>query len=74
MLYASARVRYKDSSPLANVTVLGVGSSVNSVTLNGANIYSGWTYNETSKVLAVTGLSNSTSAGAWGYDWVLKWT
>ncbi|KAH7336713.1 glycosyl hydrolases family 31-domain-containing protein [Rhexocercosporidium sp. MPI-PUGE-AT-0058] len=72
-LYASARGTYKDTNPLANVTVLGVGSSVSNVTFNGASLSSGWTYNETSQVLDIKGLSNSTSGGAWTNDWVLKW-
>jgi len=73
-LYATGRGLYEDNNPLANVTVLGVQSDVSNVTLNGACISTGWTYNSTSKVLAVQGLENSTSAGAWSQDWVLKWS
>ncbi|CZR69972.1 probable alpha-glucosidase precursor [Phialocephala subalpina] len=72
-LYASARGLYNDTKPLANITILGVPSNVTSVTLNGATLSSGWTYNSTSKVLDIKGLTNSTSAGAWVSDWVLKW-
>ncbi|KAH9214809.1 glycoside hydrolase family 31 protein [Leptodontidium sp. 2 PMI_412] len=72
-LYASARGTYNDTNPLANVTILGVSSSVSNVTLNGASLSSGWTYNETSQVLDIKGLTNSTSGGAWTNDWVLKW-
>jgi alpha-glucosidase len=64
---------YNDTNPLANVTILGVGSKVNNVSLNGASISSGWTYDSSSQVLAITGLSNVTSGGAWSSDWVLNW-
>lgn len=63
-----------DTNPLANVTIWGVQSSVSNVTLNGASISSGWTYNDTSKVLDIQGLINATCAGAWSSDWVLKWS
>ena len=72
-LYASARGTFNDTNSLANVTILGVSPSVNNVTLNGASLSSGWTYNSTSQVLDIQGLRNSTSAGAWSKDWVLKW-
>ncbi|KAH6664232.1 glycosyl hydrolases family 31-domain-containing protein [Halenospora varia] len=72
-LYASARGTYNDTNPLANVTIMGVPSSVSNVTLNGASLSSGWTYNTTSQVLTITGLANSTSTGAWTNDWVLRW-
>lgn len=73
-LYAAARGTYVDSNPLANITILGVQNSVSNVTLNGASISSGWTYNGTSKVLDIKGLNNCTSSGgAWSSDWVLKW-
>ncbi|KAI6713847.1 hypothetical protein JHW43_003604 [Diplocarpon mali] len=73
-LYASARGTYNDTNPLANVTILGVGSSVSNVTLNGASLHSGWVYNSTSQVLDITGLSNSTASGAWANDWALNWS
>lgn len=73
-LYAAARGTYNDTNPLANVTILGVPSTVSNVTLNGAALSSGWTYNSTTQVLAVTGLTKSTATGAWTNDWVLKWT
>lgn len=72
-LYASGRGSYVDSNSLANITILGVSSPVTNVDWNGASLTSGWTYNSTSQVLAVKGLSNSTSDGAWTSDWVLKW-
>ncbi|TVY73333.1 Alpha-glucosidase [Lachnellula suecica] len=72
-LYAVARGLYEDTNPLANVTIMGVLSTVTNVTFNGAMLSSGWAYNSTSKVLSVKSLSNSTSTGAWSRDWVLKW-
>ncbi|KAE8441776.1 hypothetical protein EG329_004334 [Mollisiaceae sp. DMI_Dod_QoI] len=72
-LYASGRGLYQDTNPLANITIMGVSSLVNNVTLNGATISSGWTYNSTTKVLDIKGLVNSTSGGAWANDWVLRW-
>ena len=71
-LYASARGAYKDTNPLANVTVMGVQSSPRNVTLNGVSV-SATKYNSTSQVLSVTGLRNATSTGAWSTDWVLRW-
>ncbi|SMY23307.1 unnamed protein product [Zymoseptoria tritici ST99CH_1A5] len=72
-LYASSRGLYEDKNSLANVTVLGVQSQPSAVTLNGQNVASGVAYNSTSKVLAVTGLQNLTSEGAWASDWTLTW-
>jgi alpha-glucosidase len=73
-LYASSRGLYEDKNPLANVTVLGVQSEPSAVSLNGQNVTNGVSYNGTSKVLAVTGLQNLTSAGAWAGDWTLTWS
>ena len=65
---------YKDTNPLANVTVLGVQAAVTTVSLNGLAVpRSDFKYNESSKALTVTGLKNATSAGAWSKDWVLRW-
>jgi hypothetical protein len=38
---SKGEIQYKYSNPLTNITVLGVGSRVSSVTLNGASISSG---------------------------------
>lgn len=73
-LRAAARGLYEDRNALANVTILGVQTPVNSVSLNGAAISSGWAYDAASKVLAITGLASSTSTGAWTEDWVLSWS
>lgn len=73
-LHASGRGSYIDNNPLANITIMGVEATVNNVTLNGACLTSGWTYNSTNQVLNIKGLSNFTSGGAWSSNWVLKWT
>lgn len=52
---------------------MGVSSAVSNVTLNGAAIESGWSYDSTSKVLAVTELNDLTCDGAWTNDWELRW-
>ena len=72
-LYASARGLYKDTNPLANVTVLGVTSQPSSVVLNGEKVSSGVNYDGSSKVLSVEGLQSMTSEGAWAQDWTLSW-
>lgn len=65
---------YKDTNPLANVTVLGVQEAVTNVSLNGIAVPGSCVnYNESSKSLTVTGLNNATSTGAWSKDWVLRW-
>ncbi|CAG8955439.1 hypothetical protein HYFRA_00010305 [Hymenoscyphus fraxineus] len=73
-LYATARGTYKDTNPLANVTILGVQGGVSTVTFNGKALESGWSYNSTSKVLDVGQLNDVTANGAWASDWTLKWT
>ncbi|RDW89244.1 (trans)glycosidase-1 [Coleophoma cylindrospora] len=72
-LYATGRGIFQDTNPLANVTIMGVGEGVSNVTLNGDQLASGWTWNETSQVLEIKELMNSTASGAWSSDWVLKW-
>ena len=72
-LYASGRGLYQDTNPLANVTIMGVARKPSSVTLNGAKISSGVSYDSSSKVLSVKGLQSVTKAGAWAQDWVLSW-
>lgn len=72
-LYASSRGLYADKNALANVTIMGVQSQPSSVKLNGQTVGQGFSYNSTSKVLAVTGLQNATSSGAWAKDWTLTW-
>jgi alpha-glucosidase len=72
-LYASARGLWQEKNPLANVTVLGVQSAPAHVSLNGMVLSGGVAYNETSKVLKISGLQDATSTGAWAKDWVLEW-
>jgi len=72
-LYASARGLWQEKNALANITVLGVQTAPQNVSLNGQALVSGVVYNSTSKVLKVTGLQNATSSGAWAKDWVLEW-
>jgi alpha-glucosidase len=72
-LYASARGLWQEKNPLANVTVLGVQSAPAHVSLNGMVLTGGVAYNETSKVLKISGLQDATSTGAWAKDWVLEW-
>ena len=72
-LSSSSMGMYEASQPLANVTILGVNAMPQTVTLNGMSLM-GWNYNETSSVLAVTGLANSTSNGAWAQSWTMQWS
>lgn len=72
-LYASARGLWQEKNALANITILGVQSQPQNVSLNGNVLHSGVNYNSTSKILKVTGLQNATSSGAWAQDWMLQW-
>ena len=73
-MYAYGRGMYKDTNPLANVTVLGGQDAVSNVSLNGMVVLgSSVKYNESSKALIITGLNSATSAGTWSEDWVLRW-
>jgi alpha-glucosidase len=73
-LTAIARGNWKETNPLANITVLGVYQQPNSVTLNGKAVPSASVqYNATSNVLAVGNLEDMTAEGAWAKNWVLKW-
>ena len=73
-LYASIRGLYEDTHPLANITILGVGSEPSSLTLNGADIADLSSYDSDSQVVSVKGLQDATSSGAWAQDWVMAWT
>lgn len=73
-LAASGRGSFKDTNPLANVTVLGVMTAPSAVTLNDEPVpVESVSYNATSKVLFVGGLQDLTKEGAWCKDWVLRW-
>jgi alpha-glucosidase len=65
---------YKDTNALANVTVLGVSRQPGSVSFNGTKLSSGWSYDSSSKVLAVTQLNSATGGGAWAAPWSLSWS
>lgn len=65
---------YKDSVALGNVTVLGVTGQVSDVTLNGQPVTSGWSWDGTTNILSISGLSGLTSDGAWNSDWKLQWS
>jgi alpha-glucosidase len=73
-LSARAKGDWKESNPLANVTVLGVSEKPGSVTLNGKAVpASSVRYNATAHVLSVGGLEKFTEEGAFSESWVLKW-
>ncbi|OQD81138.1 hypothetical protein PENANT_c029G01722 [Penicillium antarcticum] len=73
-LTAHATGEWKESNPLANVTVLGVSEMPHAVTLNGKHVpVSDVKYNATTRVLSVTGLEKLTGEGAFSENWVLKW-
>ncbi len=63
-----------DKNPLANVTILGVQSTVSNVSFNGMPVAGSCVkYDANSKVLTVTGLMNMTRMGAWAADWEFSW-
>ncbi|KAB2580756.1 Alpha-glucosidase [Lasiodiplodia theobromae] len=73
-LVVSGRGTYKDENPLANVTVLGVGSEPEDVRINGVKVDGKKrSWNETSEVLRLTGLEEVLEGSAWGGDWILSW-
>lgn len=73
-LYASPRGSYKDSNPLANVTVLGIADKVSVVSLNNVTVPDSYhIYDAKTNVLKITGLESLTKDGAWSAEWVLSW-
>jgi alpha-glucosidase len=73
-LSAKAKGSWKESNPLANVTVLGVEKKPSAVKFNGKTVpASSVQYNATSHVLAVGGLDKFTEKGAFDENWSLKW-
>ena len=72
-LYVSPRGGFDDRNPLANVTVMGVGSEPGKVLFNGEAIEEGWSWNGSSKVLSIKELNGVTNEGAWREEWVLRW-
>jgi alpha-glucosidase len=73
-LSASATGDWKDTNPLANITMLGLSTRPASLKLNGSPLNNGVDFNSTNGVLKVTGLSDFTKSGAWASDWVLEWS
>lgn len=73
MLSAVPQGSYKDANALANVTIMGVSSRPRSVSFNRAKLGGGWSYDSSSKILAVTQLNSATSSGAWAAPWSLSW-
>ncbi|PGH18398.1 hypothetical protein AJ79_00466 [Helicocarpus griseus UAMH5409] len=76
-LHAVSDGTYEDKNSLDKITILGadLGSSPCHVVLNGQEIPGQLvSYNQTSRVLAVTGLKEFTKGRcAWDEGWVLKW-
>ncbi|OJD35735.1 alpha-glucosidase [Diplodia corticola] len=73
-LVVSGRGTYRDGNPLANVTVLGVGSEPGDVMVNGKSVAEGKrNWDEASGVLKLTGLEEVIEGGAWDGDWTLSW-
>ncbi|KAI9805910.1 MAG: hypothetical protein M1825_000524 [Sarcosagium campestre] len=88
-LTATKKGSYKDTNPLATVTILGIRDKVNSVSFNDEILSGGgsesvrqgedkdegegWSYDAEKKVLRVTGLKGRTVQGAWAADWTLTW-
>lgn len=72
-LSATPTGSFKNTNPLANVTVLGLDSAPKTVKLNDASLKS-FMYSSSTKVLDVTGLGAMTSEGAWTKEWRLCWS
>ena len=72
-LSATPTGAFKNSNPLANVTIMGMDSKPSSVKLDGASV-NGVSYSLDTKVLQVVGLSTMTSDGAWMKQWKLCWS
>ncbi|KAH8797348.1 glycosyl hydrolases family 31-domain-containing protein [Xylogone sp. PMI_703] len=74
VLHTSVQGTFVDKNPLANVTVLGVQGPVKKVLFNNEDLSSGWSWNDTTKVLQIKGLDQKSSNGAWNQDWTLSWS
>lgn len=73
-LHAMPRGNWQELQPLANVTILGVHKKPATVTFNNQTVpFSSVNYDAASNVLAITGLQQMTSNGAWSQSWTLKW-
>lgn len=73
-LYISVRGAYVDTNALQNITIMGVDSAPDKITLNGDEIAGcEMKYDNATKVISVIGLETATKDGAWKNDWVLSW-
>ena len=52
---------------------MGLQQPVTKVELNGVDIGQIWTFDESLRVLRVTGLNDFTKEGAWCQEWTLSW-
>jgi len=73
-LRVGVKGEYKDSNALGNVTILGVSGGVGQIKLNGQTVDAAKvSYDVSTSVLKVSGLSELTKGGAWQGDWTLAW-
>lgn len=72
-LTATPSGTYNETIALANVTIMGVSARPSTVSFAGSKLTNGWSYDSTSKVLAVTQLDGFTKSGAWSAPWTLTW-
>ncbi|KAK0735029.1 glycosyl hydrolases family 31-domain-containing protein [Lasiosphaeria miniovina] len=68
--------QYVDTSPLQNVTVLGLPHAPSKVSLDGEDLDSSyWTYSEDKSLLALEKLGSRFPNGAWGDEtWNITWS
>ncbi|PNS21638.1 hypothetical protein CAC42_997 [Sphaceloma murrayae] len=71
-LYSSARGTWDEKQALANVTVLGVETKPENVTLNGEGVM--FDFDDGACKLSVSGLEAKTGQGAFAAEWTLSWT
>ncbi|KAF6843581.1 alpha-glucosidase [Colletotrichum musicola] len=74
VLKATPSGEYKDSTPLGNVTIMGVQRDISTVTLNN-QVLDGekWSLDTATRVLRVRDLRSATPKGAWSSGWTLTW-
>ncbi|QIW98151.1 hypothetical protein AMS68_003669 [Peltaster fructicola] len=72
-LYAKSRGNYKDTNPLANVTIAGVSAAPKSIAVScGGQASNSPKFQYTNGTLFITELQESTQGGAWSRDLVIK--
>ena len=65
---------FKDTNPLANITIMGVEDCDASVKLNGVVLGKpNVDCDDETGLLKITGLRNITRGGAWSRNWTLTW-